>query len=282
MRIKSKCAKTFAFGAVYKTAERIFAEEQQPQKYTISEGDLKLTSRFYEFLGDKTALVKYDCEVKVLKKAKESFEKNERYYDFSEKNSLLDPELTLDQIFDYLGVKSKEFDKFKELEDEIVHFKKVKLSDGEKYEEIKRKIEIIKNKPKQEKKLDELFKKEKRTEYDNQLKLFEEAGKYEINNKKIKIKYLTNHYYLPVIVSETEKIDYLNHIIYVDSEVRFVEQLEEYLAKPDNVFKQFYWWMFSRFDQTLDEVFIPYYNPKENNIAKFKPDFIFWKQKGKR
>jgi hypothetical protein len=40
--------------------------------------------------------------------------------------------------------------------------------------------------------------------------------------------------------------------------------------------------MFSKLDQTLDEVLIPYYNPKENNIANFKPDFIFWAQKGKR
>lgn len=40
--------------------------------------------------------------------------------------------------------------------------------------------------------------------------------------------------------------------------------------------------MFSKIDEMLDEVFIPYYNPKENNIASFKPDFIFWAQKGKR
>ncbi len=112
------------------------------------------------------------------------------------------------------------------------------------------------------------------------MKLFEEAGKYEIKNLKVTIKYLANHYYLPVIVSETEKIDYLNHIINVDSEVKFVEQLEEYLAKPNNVFTQFDWWMFSKLDQTLDEVLIPYYNPKENNIVNFKPDFIFWAQKG--
>lgn len=32
----------------------------------------------------------------------------------------------------------------------------------------------------------------------------------------------------------------------------------------------------------MDEVFIPYYNPRENNIVSFKPDFIFWAQKGKR
>ena len=44
---------------------------------------------------------------------------------------------------------------------------------------------------------------------------------------------------------------------------------------------QFDWWMFSKLDQTLDEVCIPYYNPKENNISNFKPDFIFWMQKGK-
>ena len=42
------------------------------------------------------------------------------------------------------------------------------------------------------------------------------------------------------------------------------------------------WWMFSKLDQTLDEVFIPYYSPKENKIVNFKPDFIFWAQKGNR
>jgi superfamily II DNA or RNA helicase len=270
---------------VYKTSERIFAEEEDSQKYPISSEDFDITSQFYDFLGDKIAVAKYDCEVKVLKKAKESFseENKNRYYTLGkDETSLFDPELILARIFDYLGVKGKEFDKFKKLKDEIVHFKKVRFSDGEKYEEIKQKIEMIKNKPEHDKKLDDLFKQGKRKEYDRQLKLFEDAAKYEIKNQKIKIKYLANHYYLPVIVSETEKIDYLNHIINVDSEVRFIEQLEEYLAKPDNVFTQFDWWMFSKLDQTLDEVLISYYNPKENNISNFKPDFIFWAQKGKR
>ena len=267
---------------VYKTAERIFAEEKDPQKYPISREDFDITSQFYGFLGDKIALAKYDCEVKVLKKAKESFKEKERYYDFSEKNSLFEPELILDRIFDYLGVKNKEFDKFKELENEIVHFKKVRFTDGEKYEEIKRKIEEIRHYPERQKELDKQYGKIPRKEFERQMTLFEQAGNFEIKSQKIKIKYLANHYYLPVIVSETEKIDYINHIINVESEVIFVEQLEEYLTKPDNVFTHFDWWMFSKLDQTLDEVFIPYYNPKENNIANFKPDFIFWAQKGKR
>jgi type III restriction enzyme len=266
---------------IYKTAERIFAEEKDPQKYPISRTDFDITSHFFEFLGDKVAVAKYDCEVKVLKKASESFAEEEKYYDFSERNSLFEPELILDRLFDYLGVKSKEFDRFKELENEIVHFKKVRFSDGEKYEEIKRKIEEIKHYPERQKKLDKQYGKIPRKEFEKQMTLFEQAGNFEIKNQKISIKYLANHYYLPVIVSENEKIDYLNHIINVDSEVKFIEQLEEYLAKPDHVFKQFDWWMFSKLDQTLDEVSIPYYNPKENNIANFKPDFIFWAQKGK-
>jgi len=267
---------------VYKNSERIFAEEKDPQKYPVSREDFNITSQLYEFLGDKITLAKYDCEVKVLKKAEESFAEKERYYDFSESSSLFEPELILDRIFDYLGVKSKEFDKFKELENEIVHFKKVRFSDGKKYEEIRKKIEEVRYYPEKQKELDKQYGKIPRKEFERQMTLFERSGNFEIRNQKIKIKYLANHYYLPVIVSETEKIDYLNHIINVDSEVRFIEQLEEYLARPDNIFTQFDWWMFSKLDQTLDEVLIPYYNPKENKIANFKPDFIFWVQKGKR
>jgi superfamily II DNA or RNA helicase len=267
---------------VYKNSERIFAEEKDPQKYPVSREDFNITSQFYGFIGDKIALAKYDCEVKVLKKAKESFAEKERYYDFDERNSLFEPGLILGRIFDYLGVKSKEFEKFKELENEIVHFKKVRFSDGKKYEEIKRKIEEVRHYPERQKELDKQYGKIPRKEFERQMTLFEQAGNFEMKNQKISIKYLANHYYLPVLVSETEKIDYLNHIINVDSEVRFIEQLEECLANPDNVFSHFDLWMFSKLDQTLDEVVIPYYNPKENKITNFKPDFIFWAQKGKR
>lgn len=94
---------------VYKLADIIFAEESESQKYPISCDDFNMTSQFYEYLGDKISPVKYDCEVKVLKKAKESFAQKDQYYDFTEKDSLFEPLLILDRIFNYLGVKSKEF-----------------------------------------------------------------------------------------------------------------------------------------------------------------------------
>jgi len=277
---------------VYKNSERIFAEEKDLQKYSISRKDFDKTSQFYEFLGDKIALAKYDCEVKVLKKAKESFseENKNRYYTLGkDEPSLLEPELILDRIFDYFGVKSREFEKFKELENEIVHFKHVKFS-GEELNRITNEINRVKKYPEKEERINQLkieFEQDK--DINKYTKGVQEAenkfvkeSTYEYKSQKIKIKYLANHYYLPVIVSETEKIDYLNHIINVDSELRFIKQLEEHLANSDNVFSQLDWWMFSKLDQTLDEVSIPYYNPKENKISNFKPDFIFWMQKGTR
>ncbi|MCX7928994.1 MAG: DEAD/DEAH box helicase family protein, partial [Patescibacteria group bacterium] len=241
---------------VYKTAERIFAEESEPQKFSISPEDFNITSQFYKFIGDKIALSKYDCDVKVLKKAKESFDEKGRYYDFREKNSLFDPELSLDRIFDYLGVKSKEFDKFKELENEIVHFKHIKFS-GEEYVQILKVINQVKSFPEKEKHLQQLkldFEKHKNldkytAEVQDLEKKYIKESTYEYNTKKIKIKHLANHYYLPMIVSESEKIDYLIHIINVDSEVTFINELEKYLQEDNNIFKKFDWWMFSKIDQ---------------------------------
>jgi len=284
--INKEAEKHLLLVPVYRDSEKIFAEEKEPQKYPISKEDLSLTKQFYEFLGDKVSLAKYKCEVKVLIKAKESLEEAEKYYDFSEERSLFEPELILDRVFDYLGVKSKEFDKFKKLEDEIVHFKKIRFSDGERFGQILKKIQQVKNYEQKEERIKQLrfdFEKHKDIEkYDKEKERIDSEYQKEVSFERLKIKYIQNHYYIPLVISESEKVDYLNHIINVDSEVRFIEQLEEYITKPGNIFSQFDWWMFSKLDQTLDEVYIPYYNPKENDIANFKPDFIFWMQKGNK
>ena len=267
---------------VYKESGKIFAEEKEPQKYGISREDFNLASSMFNYLGEKIALAKYECDVKVLKKTSESFEISEKYFDFAEERSISEPDLLVDRILNYFSVRDREFDKFKKLENEIVHFKRIKFNDGEKFDQIINKIKEVKELPEKEQKLRKAFD-SKQLSFDDMLKqaqALKESQNFEYKGKKLKIKYIQNHYYIPLIVSEDEKVDYLNHIIDVESEVRFIEQLEDYLQKEEHVFKQFDWWMFSKLDQTLDEVYIPYYNPKENNIVKFKPDFIFWMQKG--
>jgi type III restriction enzyme len=265
---------------VYKESDKIFAEEKEPQKFGINKNDFNLAKSMFNYIGPKIALAKYECDVRVVEKANESFGTPDQYFDFEEIRTISEPDLLVDRILNYFSVKDKEFDKFKELENEIVHFKRIKFSDGEKFEQIKKKIEEIKHYPEKQKELDEQYGKMPREEFARKQRSLFEAQDFEYKGKKLKIKYIQNHYYIPLIVSEDEKVDYINHIINVPSEVKFIEQLEEYLQNENNVFNQFDWWMFSKLDQTLDEVYIPYYNPKENNMARFKPDFIFWMQKG--
>jgi type III restriction enzyme len=40
------------------------------------------------------------------------------------------------------------------------------------------------------------------------------------------------------------------------------------------------WWLFSRTDETTDKVILPYYDPQQNRIRDFHPDFVFWLVRG--
>mgnify|MGYP001061528149 CR=1 FL=1 len=81
------------------------------------------------------------------------------------------------------------------------------------------------------------------------------------------------------VTTKLIKSDFIQHVIKHKSEKDFINELENYLQQENNFFEQFDWWFFSKIDETLDEVNIPYYNPKTNRIDKFKPDFIFWLKK---
>jgi len=75
---------------VYKESDKIFAEEKEPQKYGISKDDFHLASAMFNYLGKKVSLVKYECDVKVIEKAEESFQDSEKdkYFDNTESRSI--------------------------------------------------------------------------------------------------------------------------------------------------------------------------------------------------
>jgi type III restriction enzyme len=275
---------------VYKDSEEIIANQKEPQKFEINENDYHLVKNYFNLIEDEIAAIKFNPSITVLQKIKDAFNGQcTRYFLFSDTASINNPELLLKKIFYHFDQTSKEFEKFKTLENEIIHFKHISvgLDHIEKLEDV---IQKVKNYPYKEteiQKLKEEFEKDKdldkyTSQIQNLSKNFITEEKLSCWGDQLKIKYLQNHYYIPVILSESEKINYMSHIIKVPGEVRFIEQLEKYLADSDNVFKQYDWWMFSKIDETLDEVYIPYYNPALNKIAKFNPDFIFWLNKGSR
>jgi superfamily II DNA or RNA helicase len=276
----------------YKNSDTIIAEETNIIKFPIHPEDFELVKKYYSFLGDKIVLCKYDCDIRVLKKFKEIFgdKQKDNYFIFDNNyNRINNPDILLNSIFNHFSNKVKEFEDFKKLENEIIHFKRITIT-KDKLDDIRKNIEKVKNSRDEDKRKNELKIKyeNKEISLDEYTKRIEEIARNlckeaEITynqNDKIKIKLLTNHYYIPILLSENEKLNFLKHIVKNKSEIEFLNELEKYLKREDNFFKNFDWWYFSKIDETLDEVYIPYYQPKTNRIEKFKPDFIFWLKKG--
>ena len=280
-KLNKKAEKLPLFVPVYKPASYILADIREPTSYVLKEDDFNLVKSYFEYFTDKRViLAKYETEPKIIKTIEKSFEKPSNYYKFEGETAVLNPDVVLSRIIDHFSIIPQKFDRFERVEKGkfIVHFEKVRFSKLEKLDEFLKKMEEVKAIEKKEEKIKSL-----------QLELFEEGIKdkdlFSQPFNGIKIKYVPNHYYYPVILADPKhKISYLNHIITEESEIKFIKELDEYLMKKDNLFdKKFDWWLFSKLDETTDDVYIPWYNPKSNKIEKFKPDFIFWlKEKGNK
>ena len=270
----------------YKKASQPILTEGKQGKFEISEKDFETLGRFIQFIpDDRVLLTKYsetlkELPVEKIKAIRESISKKEDFYNLNEKH-YKNLDVLIRRIFNYFSVIPEEFEGLKELEEEIRHFKNIKVYLQD-ISEIQGKIERVKNYPSQLRELRALYRKIPPEEYIERAKNLTDKEDFEYQHKKIRIKYVATHYYIPLILSESsdEKVDYIKHIIKVPSEVTFVNDLEDYLAKGNNKFKEFDWWFFSKLDESLDEVYIPYYNPNINRISFFYPDFIFWLKKG--
>ncbi|GAA6817386.1 DEAD/DEAH box helicase family protein [Helicobacter pylori] len=86
---------------------------------------------------------------------------------------------------------------------------------------------------------------------------------------------LKEHYYTPLI--KAKDCDWLKHVVKIKSEIDFLQELQDQ-ETTKTLQENYDFWAFSKIDEHLDNLFIPYIN----NVAErhFFPDFIFWLQKG--
>ncbi|WQS97530.1 DEAD/DEAH box helicase family protein [Helicobacter pylori] len=84
---------------------------------------------------------------------------------------------------------------------------------------------------------------------------------------------LKEHYYTPLI--KAKNCDWLKHVVKVKSESDFLEEL---LKITETLQENYDFWAFSKIDEHLDNLFIPYIDNATERC--FFPDFIFWLQKG--
>ncbi|GAA7067088.1 DEAD/DEAH box helicase family protein [Helicobacter pylori] len=163
-------------------------------------------------------------------------------------------------------------DEFNALDSEkIVHFKRIKVKAHKEEELVKTIQEVKEHAPLDKETLRIKIAQGEIDPYDTekhkQNKTFK-VGDAEL----LKLK---EHYYTPLI--KAKDCDWLKHVVKVKSEIDFLQELQDQ-ETIKTLQENYDFWAFSKIDEHLDNLFIPYIN----NVAerRFFPDFIFWLQKG--
>jgi len=265
---------------IFRSVDRLLVEEREPPKFETTAEERDLLAAYVGALDDRILLARYGVEPKKIAWLRCSFQDTDSYYNTRGK-AIKHLELLTRRAFDYFGVVPKAFERLKELDDEIQHFRRIKVMLRDIYG-LQKKVKEVRDYPALREQLKQQYTQQQMSfeDLESQMRQLSPTRHFQHNGQRIKIEYIAQHYYIPTILAEDERVDYIKHIIKMKSEVDFVNALNRYVQQSRNRFGEFDWWLFSKLDEHLDEIALPYYDPKANRIRDFKPDFIFWLQKG--
>ena len=259
---------------------------QERAKFLLTADDQALVRRFVNHVADdRVFMALFDTRPSQITALRDTVAAPDNHFNENNARPYKNLNVLIRRLLDYQTLVGRELETFKALEDEIRHYRHIRVSLAD-IRDLEDKIRRVINAPTQEQKdqawQDALDGKLTRQEYEAVIKAdvsnldFTPSGKTTLNIRRV-----VNHYYIPLLVSKEERIDYIRSVIHHPSERKFLNQLESYLKNtPDNAFEKLDWWLFSRIDEHQDDVGLPYYNPQANRMANFKPDFVFWLKKG--
>lgn len=162
-------------------------------------------------------------------------------------------------------------DEFNALDDgKIVHFKRIKVKADKQEALIKTIQEVKEHAPLDKETLRIKIAQGEIDSYDTEKHKQDKTFKVD-DAELLKLK---EHYYTPLI--KAKDCDWLKHVVKVKSEIDFLQELQDQ-ETTKTLQENYDFWAFSKIDEHLDNLFIPYIN----NVAerRFFPDFIFWLQK---
>ncbi|MFB1345842.1 DEAD/DEAH box helicase family protein [Helicobacter pylori] len=162
-------------------------------------------------------------------------------------------------------------DEFNALDSEkIVHFKRIKVKADKKEELIKTIQEVKEYAPLDKERIK--IAQGKIDPYDTEKHKQDRTFKVD----EAELLKLKEHYYTPLI--KAKNCDWLKHVVKVESEIDFLKELQK-TETIKTLQENYDFWAFSKIDEHLDNLFIPYIDNGATE-RKFFPDFIFWLQKG--
>lgn len=242
----------------------------QSASFKMSEKNFKDLKEYFNLMSEKHFILKHEIydpkDYELLKDMiqKEHFKKvpTWHYKDLDYMISEIKGKL-------YLNQKVPK-DEFNALDNEkIVHFKRVKVK-ADKKEKLIQTIQEVKEYAPLDK--ETLIMKIAQGEIDiDNIDKHKQDRTFKVDEAEL-LK-LKEHYYTPLI--KAKNCDWLKHVVKVKSESDFLEEL---LKITETLQENYDFWAFSKIDEHLDNLFIPYI---DNGTAerRFFPDFIFWLQK---
>jgi type III restriction enzyme len=246
--------------------------------FWIGKNELREVNNFVKKIGPKVLLLKNNIQLRTYKKALD-----EKNFIISERRRHRTAENILLIADNYFNEPIKKLSEIKILEGEISHYREIKTNIGKKEaEKLERDIFKIVKPRLSESQIDELLKNKKITleEYKEKIKDLATKDTFEVLWNYLDYKILQEHYYLPILFKQDS--DHFQHIIKEKSEIDFLETLNIYLSQDENTLKKYDWWYFSKIDQTIDNLGIPYFDAEAGKYKTFFPDFIFWLKKGEK
>ncbi|GAA8384874.1 hypothetical protein HpDR42_14290 [Helicobacter pylori] len=240
--------------------------------FKMSEKNFKDLKEYFHLMNEKHFILKheiyspkdYELLKDLIQTKRFEIELNWHYKDLDDLISILKKRL-------YLNQKVPK-DEFNALDNEkIVHFKRVKVKVGKK-EALMKTIQEVKEYAPLDKETLRIKIAQGEIDIDN-IDKHKQDRTFKVGDAEL-LK-LKEHYYTPLI--KAKNCDWLKHVVNVESEIDFLKELQK-TETIKTLQENYDFWAFSKIDEHLDNLFIPYFNGATER--KFFPDFIFWLQKG--
>ncbi|WP_154469797.1 DEAD/DEAH box helicase family protein [Helicobacter pylori] len=260
------------FVPCYRKEPTSVLELPESASFKMSEKNFKDLKEYFNLMSEKHFILKHEIydpkDYEQLKKMiqKEHFKKVSTWH-------YKDLDYMISEIKGKLYPNQKvPKDEFNALDNEkIVHFKRIKVKADKQEELIKTIQEVKEHAPLDKETLRIKIAQGEIDPYDTEKHKQDKTFKVD-DAELLKLK---EHYYTPLI--KAKDCDWLKHVIKVKSEIDFLQELQDQ-ETTKTLQENYDFWAFSKIDEHLDNLFIPYIN----NVAerRFFPDFIFWLQKG--
>ncbi|WP_187839997.1 DEAD/DEAH box helicase family protein [Helicobacter pylori] len=241
--------------------------------FKMSEKNFKDLKEYFHLMNEKHFILKheiyspkdYELLKDLIQTKRFEIELNWHYKDLDDLISILKKRL-------YLNQKVPK-DEFNALDNEkIVHFKRIKVKVGKK-EALMKTIQEVKEYAPLDKETLRIKIAQGEIDIDN-IDKHKQDRTFKVDEAEL-LK-LKEHYYTPLI--KAKNCDWLKHVVNVESEIDFLKELQE-TETIKTLQENYDFWAFSKIDEHLDNLFIPYIDNGATE-RKFFPDFIFWLQKG--